>query len=767
MVYDGAVSRTEGALLFAALLFVGCGDSAMDSSRDAGVDAPDPEPQRAEAPYAAYVNPFIGTGGLGYGTGSAFPGPQTPFGLARPGPDTSVEGRAPDFAHCSGYNYADTHIDAFSHTRMHGTGIVDYGVVSLMPTVGMSNAKTSEDGYRASFSHHTEVSSPGYYAVTLQEADVRVELTATDHVGLHRWTFPAGSDAVVVFDNGHALSDVQADDAQIRVNVVDQEVSGYVHFVGGYSGRFGGMNVYFAARFSKPITRHGVFQDHVLAENEDARDGANTGAYVAFDVTDGGAVEGAVAISFVDIAHARMNLLAEAFPVNFDVARSAAVAAWEEKLSRVELEGRYPDDFVRYYTALYHALLMPTLAMDVDGSYRGFDREVHVATGFRYSTDFSLWDTFRTQHPLLTLLYPEIQRDLLKSMIAMAHDGGYIDSWPLGIGYTGGMVGESAAIVFADSVVKGITEIDVRTAYDSMRSTAMAPTPEGSRYGGRDGVGDYVAHGYVPSEQGGGSVSMTLEYAYDDFALARLAEFLGESADETLFDARAQNYHNVFDASQQFFAKRARDGSFDPIENATAWSDDFTEGDAWQYLWYAPHDLAGLTEMLGGRDVTLERLDDFFSRSRQSVHTPLPDPYYWQGNEPDLHAAFLYAFLNDASGTASATRWILESRYGNDAAGLSGNDDAGTLSAWFIFAASGIYPIAATPDYLLGSPIFSNIVMHLPSGDLRIAAPASSAQNLFVRSVSLDDSILSEARVSHFALTSAPSTLRFEMANSP
>jgi predicted alpha-1,2-mannosidase len=749
------------------LLLAACSNADSVLQSDAGVDLGEPESVAAHAPYVDYVNPFIGTGGLGYGTGSAYPGPQLPFGLAKPGPDTSNNGTAPSFAHCSGYSYGDSHIDAFSHTRMHGTGIVDYTVVSLMPTVGMSSAKTNESGYRSRFMHQTEEASPGYYAVTLADTSVRVELTATAHVGIHRWTFPANSDAVVVFDNAHAASDVEVIDAQIRVDRASHELSGYAHFQGGYSGRFGGMPVYFAARFSEPFIRFGVWQDGELVDNETARDGASTGAYVAFDVSDGSPIEGAVAISFVDVDHARMNLLAEAMPIDFDASRASATREWEARLAKVELAGRYSSDFERFYSALYHTLLMPTLAMDVDKSYRGMDREVHVASDFRYYTDFSLWDTFRTEHPLLTLLYPTEQRDMLKSMIAMANDGGYIDRWPLGIGYTGGMVGESAAIVFADSVAKGIDDIDVRAAYEALRSTAMGPVPAGARYGGRDGIEDYLALGYVPSETGGGSTSKTLEYAYDDFALARLSEFLGESSDQDLFDVRARNYRNSYDAAQGFMVARSRDGTFSELESAIAWTDDYTEGDAWQYVWYAPHDLSGLTELLGGRDVVLARLDDFFARSMRAARTAGPDPYYWHGNEPDLHAAFMYSKLGSLSRTAEITRWILASRYGNDEAGLPGNDDAGTMSAWFVFASAGIYPIAATPQYLLASPIFTRVSMHLAEGDLTIEAPLASEAALYPTSVFLDGVPVSDARVMHEAITGGSHTLHFEMQNAP
>lgn len=751
----------RGSVFLLSVCVVACGGAASDVAVDAGVDAQSPDPVAASEPYVDHVDPFVGTGGAGYGVGSAFPGAQVPFGMARPSPDTSIEGRAPSFAHCSGYSYADTHIDAFSHTRMHGTGIVDYGVVSVMPTLGMSEAKTSESGYRSAFSHSTEEAAPGYYAVTLEDTNIRVELTATEHAALHRWTFPAGSDAVVVMDNGHAASNVSVLDADMSVDAEAHELSGFVHFSGGYSERFGGMPVYFVARFLAPFARFGVFSDGVLRESETHATGASSGAYVAFDVSGDASIEAAVGLSFTDVAHARMNLDAEVPSIDFNVARTDASAAWETQLQRIEVEGRDVRDFTRFYTALYHVFMMPTIAMDVDGTYRGMDGDVHVAEGFRYYTDFSLWDTFRTLHPLLALIAPEKQRDFLMSLLAMGNDAGAIDRWPLGVGYTNGMVGDSAALVFADSVKKGISDFDVARAYELLRASAMGPL-EGSSYEGRSGIEAYIDRHYVPSDEGSASVSRTLEYAYDDFGLARLAEHLGSDADRLLFDERSRNYRNLYDPAQQFFVARSAAGDFVALESSTGWDNAYTEGNAWQYLWYAPHDLPGLFDVLGGESAARARLDDFFTRSRSAVHTALPDLYYWHGNEPDLHAAFVYAALGDQSEASAVSHWILSERYGLDPAGLSGNDDAGTLSAWFVFASSGIYPIAGTGDYLLGGPIFTRVLMHLEDGDLEIMAPNASPSVTRLRQTKLDSVNVDRAMVAHEALRHGAHLLEFQ-----
>ena len=766
-----------------ALALSACGDDdaapldagAPDAGVDLGVDLGPPPPAHAAAlPLRQWVDPRIGSGGVGYSVGNAYPGPQRPFGMVKPGPDTSSHGGAASFYHCAGYYADDLEIFGFSHTRMNGVGIVDYGAVAVMPLTGMSAERLPRAGHTATFSKASEEASPGYYAVTLDgvapgEAPIRVELTATDHVALHRWTWAPGADAVAMFDIGHTfggVGDVTIVDGSVTVDATAGEVSGFASFVGGYSGSVGGIPVYFVARFSQPIARHGVWKAGALVEGEDTRTGGDTGAYVGFDVPTGAPVEAALAISFVDLAHARLNLDAEQPTVDFDATRAETENVWETALSRVEVEGRTERDFRLFYSALYHTQLMPTLMTDVDGSYVGMDRAVHVAAGFRYYSDFSLWDTFRTEHPLLALLYPEHQTDFLKSLAQMAIDGGYIDSWPLAYAYTGGMVGESAAVVFADSLAKGLSDFDLRAAYDSMRETAMGPTPPGSRYGGRGGIADYLALGYVPLEAGGASVSETLEYAYDDWALARMADALGETADAAMFEARAGNWRNTLDPLSGYLIGRHRDGTFPLVETTINWSDWYAEGNVMQYTYYVPQDLPGMAAAMGGRDVLLADLEHLFVQTRGSRRGVGPDRYYWQGNEPDLHYAWTFAALDRPEGTQRWTRWIVQNRYGDGPDGLPGNDDAGTMSAWLVYAMSGFYTLAGAPDYLVGSPTLTKVVMHLPGGDFTIEAPDASAAAMYVRDATLDGVPLARARFTHAEIADG-ATLHLEMSDLP
>lgn len=773
--YHRAPMRWIGLGALAAMLALvgGCDDGAGSGAHgtpDAGMDGAMPDggltpPVAAEAPLTQYVDPFVGTGGLGFSVGSTFPSPQLPYGMARPGPDTTLEAGAIDFAHCSGYSYADDLIRGFSQVRPHGMGVPDYGAVGLMPTVGMSEAKTTQEGYRSAFSHDTEEASPGYYAVTLDDTDVRVEITATERVGLYRATFPADSDAVMLVDIGHFSATNEVIDGEVTVDPDAHEVYGFAHFVGSYSSRFGGMPVYFVARFSRPFASYGVWKDGVLNDAGTTETGAHTGAYLHFDTTSDAAVSVAFGLSFVDLAGARANLDAEAADVDFDAARTAADQAWQDTLSVVQVEGRDETDFRRFYTALYHALLMPTRADDVDGRYRGLDGMVHPGGGFGYYTDFSLWDTFRTQHPMLVLLYPDFQRDFLKSLLAMANDGGYVPRWPLGIGYTGGMVGESADVVFADSWVKGVRDFDLRAAYDKLRLTAMDPTPPGAPYGGRGGLTEYETLGYMPIEAGGSSASRTLEYAYDDFAMAELADALGETADHDDFAARAANWQNLYDPATGYLIGRHDDGTFASVQ-VLNWEDYYAEGNAMQYTWYVPHDLPGLAGAMGGRDALLTRLEDMFEMSEIETPTPAPRNYYWHGNEPDIHASYIFSALDQPSGTARWARWIYDTQYGDGPAGLPGNDDAGTLSAWLVFTALGVFPIAGTDVYLIGSPVFTRAVLHLEGGDLEITAPDASGDHIYVTGARLDGTELTRARVHHAELAGG-GHLEFDMATAP
>jgi predicted alpha-1,2-mannosidase len=725
-----------------------CGDAATHTDpppppeQDSCWVAPEADaspPIQAVAPFVRYVNPFIGTGGVGYGTGSAFPGPERPFGMVRPGPDTMEASGAVPFAHCSGYSYGDSFIYGFSHTRMHGTGIVDYGTIGFMPTIGMTAEKTTGPGRKTGFSKESEKASPGRYEVTL-DGGTKVELTATDHVALHRYTFPSSADATVLVDIGHALPGVDITDGHVEIDVASQTMRGFAHFAGGYSDRYGGMPVYFTARFTRPFATSGVWKAGVLADGETSRDGGDVGAWATFDATTDPVVGVAVAISFEDPAHADANLAAEAPTYDFDGTAAATETAWEAQLSRVKLSARSERELTIEYTALYHTLLMPTLGMEADGTYMGLDGAVHAADGFRYYTDFSLWDTYRTLHPWLSLVYPEAQRDMLRSMTAMMVESGAPPQWVLGIGETGGMVGDSAAVVFADSWARGVRDFDLSSAYAVLQASADGPLA----HGGREEIGEYLANGYVTMESGGSSASKTLEYAEDDAALAVLADALGKSDDAARYRERSHAWKNLWDGTSQYLLGRHADGSF-PVDDTTQWQDYWAEGSTQQYTWFVPHDVAGLADAMGGREAFLARLDGFFRESScEPADHLLPKTYYWHSNEPVLAVPWMFSELDDASHTAQWARWALAREYGDGPDGLPGNDDSGTMSAWALFAASGFYPSIATSDWVVGAPTLPRVELDLPGGNFVIETTGPS--NGYPVSATIDGEPLARPR---------------------
>jgi predicted alpha-1,2-mannosidase len=721
-------------------------------------DTTSPATPSAE-PLTQWVDPRIGTGGVGLAVGTTYPGPQMPFGMAKPGPDTSRSGKSEGFSHCSGYSYGDDTIEGFSLARVHGAGIADYGGIAFMPTVGMTAAKARPRSHGSRFSHDTEIAKPGYYAVTLADTNVRVELTAAPRVSVMRYSFPSAADEVVLVDVGHLLADGLAiADADLTVDPTMHEVRGTSHVNGSYSSRSGGVRLHFVARFDRAFAGQGTYAGGVLGDALSAK-GIDAGAVLHFDASSP-VVEVAVGLSFVDVEHARANLEAERAP--FDTVRGIAETTWASRLAALHIDARSDRDRRIAYTALYHTSLMPTLASDVDGMYRGIDGAVHHADGFRYFTDFSLWDTYRTLHPLLTLLYPNDARELAASLTAMAKDSGFVPRWPLGTGESGGMVGDGGTIVLADTYVKGVRDWDAAGAYAIAKHQAMAPHEPGK--GGRDAMEDYLAIGYVPTETGGASAAITLEYASADHALGELAAALGESADADTFHARGKAWQKVYDERSHLFVGRRRDGSSDE-PNPIAMSSDFAEGTPWHYNFMVPHDADGLAARMG-KDMLIARAEQLFTRAACGSPTPafLPNPYYWASNEPVLFSSWIFSAVGDHERTARWTRWTTLTHYGDGPDGLPGNDDGGTMSAFYLFASLGLYPIAGTDRYVLGSPLFPRATLAIAGGTLVIDAPAASKQHRFPRDVTRNGAPQSTT-LHHADLANA--TLHFTLETTP
>ncbi|MBN1946498.1 MAG: GH92 family glycosyl hydrolase [Bradymonadales bacterium] len=731
---------------------------------DDGEDQPDlPDPG---FPGLQVVNPLIGTGAYGAGVGNTFPGAAMPFGMVKVSPDTQTfNGARLAALHCAGYRYEDSHIEGFSHTHLQGTGIPDYGSILFMPAASMDATKTNETGYRAPFDHLTERTSPGYYSVEVGDPAIRVELTASLRSARHRYRYPAGMEPWVIIDLGHTLEGGTCTAGEILLLPEEARAEGWMTQNGGFSGRYGGLTTYFSARFDTAWEQAGTWHDGVLSDGSTGNSGERVGSYLRFPQAGEGDdtfLQAAVGISFVSVEQARQNLEAEIPGFDFEATRQAAEEAWEEALSVVEVSGGTQDQLVIFYTSLYHALMMPTLFSDASGLYLGFDRELHQADGFLYYTDFSLWDTYRTLHPLLTLLFPDRQRDMIVSLIRMYQQGGYFPKWPQGAGYTNCMVATSADIVVADSYLKGITDFDAALAFEGLQATADGPTTAGSGYEGREHISEYLELGYVPADLANNSVSLTLEFSYDDFALAQLAEALGRPEDANRYRERATSYRNVWDPRVDFFRARMTDGSFIEYFRPTVWASEYTEGNAWHYRFFVPHDVAGLIELFGSRAALVDELEIFFGNS--TGWALLPDLFYWHGNEPDLHSAFVFVEAGRPDRAQYWSRWVLQELYRNRHDGLPGNEDAGTLSAWYVFAALGFYPVPATDRYLVGSPLFNRVRLHLPGGTFELSAPEASDQRLFIQSARLNDEPLERPWLFHHEIAQGGQIL-FEMGD--
>ena len=510
-----------------------------------------------------WVNPFIGTGGFPWVCGHNFPGAMVPFGMVRLGPETAsilIHKRA---LNTSGYYYGDDQILGFSHTRLNGTGAAEGGHFLVMPTRDFAEPHLLRQWQSATFSHSEELASPGYYAVRLPKPGVLVELTATPRVGVHRYTFSDGKAAHLMLDVMNSLGGRRASEGNVRILPEAGEVEGSVKTFGTFSGRYGGIKVYFVAKLSQSLASFTCLQDDIVASERAFSASNRARVYLGLVPTNGPlAVTLKLAISYVSIENARTNLQVEAGGKEFEQVVAEAQRAWEERLGSIRIEGGNEEQKEVFYTALFRTFQMPTVFNDANGDYFGFDRQVHKVSDFHYFTDMSLWDTFRTTHPLYTLIAPQDQRDMLISLVKMLEQGGWLPRWPSGHGYSNSMLGTPADIVIADSYLKGIRDFDVAKAYQAMRRTALGPTPPGAVFSGREGVREYLQYGYCPAGLVRNSVTRTLEYSWADQAIAQLAESLGNAEDATMFRKHAQSYRNVWNPETQYFQPRNAKGRF-------------------------------------------------------------------------------------------------------------------------------------------------------------------------------------------------------------
>ncbi len=682
----------------------------------AAANAP-PAPGPASPPdLSVHVNPFIGTDGHGH----TYPGATLPFGMVQLSPDTRLEG----WDACSGYHWTDTVIHGFSHTHLSGTGIADYADILLAPASGMPRLDRGLGGATGPgrvfrFHKATERAEPGFYGVRLADEGIDVELTATERTGLHRYRFPPGRPIHVVVDLAHRDPVVSS---SLRV-VSEREIEGTRRSSSWARDQV----VHFVARFSRPF---GFTLMEAGEPRPDVREvsGTDLRAVLAFDA---GVMERAgssrstgellvkVGLSAVDVEGARRNLDAEQPGWDFEAVHSAARRTWNEALGKIQVEGGTARQRTIFYTALYHSLLAPNVYSDVDGRYRGMNGKVHVAEGRRHYTVFSLWDTFRALHPLLVLMEPERTREFLQTFLAMYEQGGRLPVWELAGNETDTMIGYHAVPVMVDAWVKGIRGFDAGAAL-----AAMIDSAERDHFG----LAAYKRKGFIDSRDESESVSKTLEYAYDDWCIARMAGALGREETASRFARRSQGWRHLLDPETGFMRPRVDGRWLTPFDPRTV-DNHYTEANAWQYSFFVPQDVHGLMAALGGDAAFVRRLDDLFEADPRTIGRDQPDitglmGQYAHGNEPSHHVAWLYHHAGRPDRSAERVHQILETLYRDGPDGLSGNDDCGQMSSWYVLAAIGLFPVTPCSDeYLVAPPLFDRVVVDLGGGrSLRIGA---------------------------------------------
>jgi len=707
----------------------------------------DPETQALRA-----ADPLIGTGGHGH----TFPGVTRPFGMVQLSPDTRLEG----WDGCSGYHDDDRVIYGFSHTHLSGTGISDYGDVLLMPTVGPVQLHNGypddpDGGYASRFRKKTEHTIPAFYFVKLDDYDVDVTLTTTDRAGMHDYRFPATDEANVIVDLAHRDEVL---DAFLRV-VDDSEIEG--HRISRSWARE--QHVYFVAKFSHAFERFGVAVDDSILAGATEASGHNVKAHVgwSFDRTTSVIVK--VGISAVSIEGARRNLEREMPGWVFHEVWRGSVAAWKSALGKILIEDPSKERKRIFYTALYHSMIAPNLYSDVDGQYRGTDLRTHAAAAHRIYTVFSLWDTFRAAHPLYALIERERTSEFIGTFLTQYLEGGQLPVWELAANYTGTMIGYHAVPVILDARAKGIRDFDTRIALNAMIDIAE-----------RDDLGKpaYREHGYIPSTEEAESVSRTLEYAYDDWCIAQFALATGNTDTYRIYIERAQSWMNVFDPGTGFMRARQNGGWFGPFDPAEV-NFHYTEANAWQYTFFVPHDIGGLIDAVGGPEAFEAQLDALFDASAELSGRDQPDitgliGQYAHGNEPSHHMAYLYNYVGKPWKTQQRVRQIMDEMYSDAPDGLSGNEDCGQMSAWYVLSALGFYPVTpGRTDYAIGTPRFERATIALENGNVfTVVAELLSDRNLYIQSATLNGAPLEVAFIEHDAIM-AGGELHFVLGPEP
>lgn len=702
--------------------------------------------------FTQYVNPFIGTGAVENSlSGNCYPGATMPFGMVQLSPDTQ---QAPDWDKASGYDYNDKSIYGFSHTRLSGTGASDLIDILLMPTTGGEPV--------SAFSHYDESAVPGYYRVRLADSGIEAELTATTRTGIHRYTYPAGKPRQIVLDLDHSAQkgswNRRVIQSQIRM-VSSTVIEGYRVITGWAKLR----RVYFHIELSAPVQSYELKDGDRRAQQ--VINGTNLRAILNFAAAQKDVVC-KVALSTVSAENARLNMEAEAPGWNFDDYKAKADAAWDAQLGRIEAEGTGEQKQI-FYTALYHALIQPNVVSDVNGEYTATDYTTRrMPKGQEYYTTFSLWDTYRGAHPLYTLVAPKQNTAFVGSMLTHFESYGYLPIWDLWGQDNYCMIANHAVPVVVDAWLKG--QLPEEWGGRVMRAVEQSLTV--SHPGSPFDV--WEKYGYMPENLQSQSVSITLEQSFDDWCAAQLAKSVGRDDLYEKFAARAQYYRNLHNADNGFFQARTDDGSwlepFDPLQYGANGGNPYTEGNAWQYYWYVPHDIDGLMSLTGGKKKFVERLDRFFTLTEQSGQKNDNASgfigQYVHGNEPSHHVAYLYNYAGEPRRTQKMVQRIMKEMYNTSSSGYAGNDDCGEMSSWYVFSAMGFYPVnPASGEYAIGSPALDRAVLHLDNGKtFTIEARRKSADDIYIHSMKLNGKAYKSYTLSHKDIENG-GTLVFEM----
>jgi predicted alpha-1,2-mannosidase len=748
-----------------------------------------------ESKPADHVNPFLGTQFFGH----TFPGASLPYAIVHVSPDCNTTG----WTYAAGYTWPDNSIMGFSHTHFSGVGMTSGGDILFQPTVSSKvqvmpgSGKNPGEGYRSGFDHSSEVATPGYYSVLLRDYNIKVELTATKRTAFHRYTFPDTRNANIIIDLGHQIGTAQASEPS-KISIINEtRVEGYKSTLSG--------KVYFCAEFNKPFLYYGTFDatrktpesDGGIFPYKNGETGDRIGAFLNYQTSGDEQILVKVALSYTSIEGAGKNLEAEIPHWDFDRIREEAADTWNNELSRIKIYGATKEQKEIFYTSLYHSLLAQYISQDVDGKYYGMDGKVHEASGFDFYGSFSCWDTYRSQHPLLTIIAPDHVNDFLRSIEAKIKDFGWLPAQHFSNTYRETMVGDHLIPIIVDGYLKGYSNFDTEFVYNAMRLKAFEkPQPPVPSSSARSGLEYYLKLGYTPIDKVTEAVPNTLELAYDDWCIAMMAKALGKDSDCELFMKRASYYKNVWDSTTGFMRPRNSDGSFleelngreqeivekeghryykyfDPLLVGVRPNRHYTESNAWQYIWSVQHDVKGLISLFGSSEEFNSKLDTFFNMD-PAISGPKyigvvgTIGQYVHGNQPSHHVAYLYDYSGQPWKTQQRVRQICDQLYRHGPGGLCGNEDMGSLSSWYVFSSMGFYPVTpGSTAYAIGSPLFGQVTINPGNGNtFIIRAENNSETNKYIQSATLNNQPLNKPWITHEDIMNG-GILIFKMGTEP